>query len=167
LECSASLNPEFRDQHEQVMPVSVTTVDRHLQSCPEDAVDMLQIDVESMEHSVLEGARTTLADSRPKIILEILEDADLGTLDTIRHQYDYRCVKLEERSLVVGDVVSYEPRSLNQLLWPEEKLEQIRELSEQLKLEFHPGGLPNSLWTSTGYRQSDRARQAQAIPKTI
>ena len=67
LESASSLSESFRDEHLQVFPVPVVTLD---DSVP-GPIDVLKIDVESYESRVLSGA-PDLKDDRPLIFLEFV-----------------------------------------------------------------------------------------------
>jgi len=64
-----------RDGHVMVETVTMNLLDRVLQENPIHRVDVVKLDVEGAELSVLRGAKLTLARHRPAIITEIHEAA--------------------------------------------------------------------------------------------
>ncbi len=96
VETSASLNPDFRQQHSARLEVPLTQLDTHLasQPLPKGAELLLKLDVESCEPQVLGGAEACVAHYRPPILVEILPDADLAFYDAWLKRHDYRHYQL-------------------------------------------------------------------------
>lgn len=74
LETSASLNSTFKDRHDLVQDVEVTTVDHEYRehAWSTELNWIVKIDVESWEEQVLRGAENFIQDTRPVLICEIL-----------------------------------------------------------------------------------------------
>jgi hypothetical protein len=129
------LNKEFRDQHAGKIDVKVMTIDVYVREHELDRVDVIKVDVECMEHVVLEGARDTLNRYRPVVFLEVLSEADCEALNQLALQAGYMSVRLGERLLRVRNEVKPDPGNGNQLLWPAEKLKELKQLAD--KLGYH------------------------------
>ncbi|MEM9216660.1 MAG: FkbM family methyltransferase [Cyanobacteria bacterium P01_F01_bin.150] len=103
LETSASLNPEFRASHSEVINIQVSTLDDELRGIEADLPLML-VDVESMEHLVLMGGRRILNEIKPIISFELLrEKSNAEALDKIRQEHGFLiyslrpdCIQLEQ-----------------------------------------------------------------------
>jgi len=82
LPTSSSLHPEgFRGLAGDHIEVPLTTIDALL--AEDDAVDLIKIDVEGFEHSVLQGMERTLRQHRPAVFLECNHDGPVDALETI------------------------------------------------------------------------------------
>jgi FkbM family methyltransferase len=82
LPTSSSLHPDgFRGLEGEHIEVPLTTVDALLE--PDDAVDLVKIDVEGFEHTVLAGMERTIAAHRPAIFLECNHDGPVDALEAI------------------------------------------------------------------------------------
>lgn len=57
-----------------VTDVRITTLDRYVETRSVGTVDFVKIDVEGYERAVLAGARTLLAEHRPKLFIELDDD---------------------------------------------------------------------------------------------
>lgn len=131
-ETSCSLNPEFRPEHSQVIPVPVTTLDVYCSDQKIDRVDLLKVDVESFEPQVLRGAAGLIERSRPPIFLEVLVVADVTALNAIVEQHKYIPIVLTHDQLEICKRVDYRPGHMNHLFWPAEKLAELRQLASRL-----------------------------------
>jgi FkbM family methyltransferase len=107
IETGASLNPEFQSDHSAEIDVEVCTVD---QVSEDHQIDLIKIDVESLEEKVLNGAQRTIARCRPIISVEILSDNSV--LARWGSEIDYK-------------LVTYGSNSHNQLLCPLERLGEL------------------------------------------
>ena len=90
METASSLNAEFRGMdHLDTIKVEMVVLDDYLESHQAGPVGLMKIDVESLEHRVLRGARKTLKNDRPYVFVEILEGADVDAIDEVRRDADY------------------------------------------------------------------------------
>ena len=122
LEMSASLNSAFRKRHAAVLPVKVLSIDDYATEHQIARVDVMKIDVESQEHRVLEGAERILDLHRPIVFLEVLAGASVSALEAIRHQHDYRAIRLRSAELARTEHLRVDPEETNQVLCPRERL---------------------------------------------
>jgi FkbM family methyltransferase len=136
LESSASLNPEFRDQHSEVLEVPLITLDQYVTDAQLQRVDTIKIDVESQEHVVLEGSQRILKLLRPIVFLEVLEEANTQALDSIRSEANYVSLWLAQEAIIRQDSVKPHPQTMNQILCPVEKIDKIRKIADELNLVF-------------------------------
>lgn len=138
LEMSASLNPEFRPQHADVLKVPVTTIDGFVRAQALNDVSVLKIDVESQEHRVLAGAAALLQAQRPVVFLEVLPVADVAAIAAAVAGHDYRAMRLANGSVVEAPLGN-DPDATNQVLCPAERLEWFLGLASGLglKIERH------------------------------
>ncbi len=82
LPTSSSLHPDgFRGLEGEHIEVPLTSIDALL--AEEDAVDLVKIDVEGFEHSVLQGMERTLHQHRPAVFLECNHDGPVDALEAI------------------------------------------------------------------------------------
>jgi FkbM family methyltransferase len=140
VETSCSLNPEFKERVVDEVPVDVVTLDGHLDALGRPPVTVVKIDVESLEHRVLAGARELLAGDRPIVFLEVLPSGDPGAIDRIRERHDYVVVRLRPEVAVVGGRVEFDPDGWNQVLVPSEKLDAVGEVLAGVPLVTVPAG---------------------------
>lgn len=125
VEMASSLGSWHRKQHQQVLQVVVTTLDAAVADNNAGPVDLIKLDVESMEGPVLRGAATILREQRPVIFLEVLPGYDDGTLDAIAADFDYRCGVLTDTGLLWPDRIKAHPQFTNQVFCPREKVEGV------------------------------------------
>ena len=121
LECSSSLNSNFRAEHKQVIDVAVTTLDDYVAASELSDVDLVKIDVESQEHLVLLGMENLLRTQRPVIFVEVLESSG-NEIERIRERYDYVCLQLSSGAVQISDRV-VPTGNRDQVLCPREKLD--------------------------------------------
>ena len=136
LETSASLSSEFRDQHSEILTVDLITLDQYVAEAQLQSVDVIKIDVESQEYKVLDGSRNILKIFRPIIFLEVLEEADINSLESIRSEFNYISLWLDEEAIIQKDKVSSHPDIQNQILCPAEKIQKFHDIAIALNLDF-------------------------------
>lgn len=103
--------------------VRAQTVDEFLTEHRAGPVDLMKIDTESTEPSVIEGAFATLSGDRPIILCEILQGLTEDRLHALLDRHDYRYHWITDQGLqpmqrIVGDATY---RFLNYLFVPVEK----------------------------------------------
>jgi len=136
LETSASLSSEFRDQHSESLTVDLITLDQYVAEAQLQSVDVIKIDVESQEYKVLDGSRNILKIFRPIIFLEVLEEADITSLESIRSEFNYISLWMGEEAIIQKDKVSSHPDIQNQVLCPAEKIQKFHDIAITLNLDF-------------------------------
>ncbi len=119
---SASLDPAgYRGLKGQLIDVDITTVDR---AVPEDQrVDLIKIDVEGFEHTVLAGAERVLVRDRPIIVLEVNPGGPAREIQALLTPRGYRFHHLlEDGPRPVAEIVPDERvHCRNFLCVPEER----------------------------------------------
>lgn len=123
IETSASLNPEFRREHSDVLKIKVSTLDTHLELEPisPQLSLLIKIDVESFEPQVLQGAAKTTLNRRPAILLEILPEADLEFYENWIAKHNYRHFQLlPPNNVIFANKIEASLRHRDHLLLPEE-----------------------------------------------
>ena len=136
LETSASLNADFREEHSEVLTVSLIPLDQYATDAQLRRLDVIKIDVESQEHVVLGGARCVLKLLRPIVFLEVLAQANTTVLEAIRTEADYISLWLSEEAIIKQKTVEYHRHAWNQILCPVEKLDWLCGVADELKLAF-------------------------------
>jgi len=122
VETSASLSGEFKGSSHRII-VPVTSLDVYATRAGDARVGFIKIDVESLEHLVLNGARRILAEDRPLVVLEVLPDhADLPSIRQSVARLDYVDIRLREDVAILAAAVEYDALSWNHLLVPRELL---------------------------------------------
>ena len=144
VEMSASLNREFRGQHDAVLRVPVVSLDSYVASNRLRRVDVVKVDVETMEHVVLAGATAVLRRYRPVVFLEVLGPAHEVALQRLAAEADYVSVGLGLRALRVRDQVVADPDGTNQMLWPREAQHRLDAVALRLGL--------TASWQADGHR---------------
>lgn len=126
VETSASLNPDFRvEGGRSSVPVAVTTLDEHVATSGGHArVGVIKVDVESLEHEVLEGASALVTSDRPYVVVEVLPTSDIDALEAIRASYGLVDVCLRPHQAVVGRPIAFDPDGWNHLFVPVEALDE-------------------------------------------
>jgi len=125
----------FRSDVEEVR-LPTTTLDGYLARQPLAQLDLLKIDAEATEASVVRGAQETLRRHRPFVICEILANVDHGYLqETFKNLacrfYHIGSDGLAEREKLQG---SLDVDARNYLFVPAEKVEALTGLCRQVRL---------------------------------
>lgn len=134
VESSCSLNPNFKDAMSGAVEVQTTTVDAYVRGLGLGDVNVVKIDVESLEHAVLQGAEATLERQRPIVFFEVLHIGDPEAIDDIRKRLDYVDIRLRTDAAVVGDHVHHDPEAWNHVLVPAEMLGETLDVLESVGL---------------------------------
>lgn len=93
---AGSLNPEWRPEEQQHIIVPVTTLDDFLTKEGVGKVDLIKIDVETLEPQVLEGYRELLKLHRPSILMEIQSKEIGGQIENMLEGLDYQFFIIKE-----------------------------------------------------------------------
>ncbi len=132
METASSLNAGFCGSHLESIRVPVVTLDDFVAEHRCGPIDLIKIDVETLEPRVLAGARRILRDDRPMIFLEVLGPADPAALKAARDAVDYRSGLLRPDGIEWQDDIVADPRNLDHLFCPVEKVEAFEEVAETL-----------------------------------
>jgi FkbM family methyltransferase len=127
IETSASLNGSFKEIVVGTTEVVVTTVDEHCRDVGgfngARRVDIIKIDVESLEGRVLAGGARVLDEHRPLVFLEVLPPGDAATLEDLRRLHSYLVVRLRPGHAIVAKELRFDASGWNQMLVPCEQAE--------------------------------------------
>jgi len=134
VESSCSLNKTFKDDHSNVIPVTVTTIDQHLAESSSQRISLVKIDVEGTEADVLRGASNLLEKHRPLLFMEILPSADIEKINEIRDQSKYVSYQLHPDTVVREGRAEFHPNAWNHLFVPVEDRGFIPELARSAGL---------------------------------
>ncbi len=91
METSSSLEAGFKAVHSEAQAIRTATLDAFLAGHPRegDHVTLIKVDVEGHDAAVLEGARRTIARSRPLLFIEVLPRADTVALTRFLDEEGY------------------------------------------------------------------------------
>lgn len=135
VETSASLDPAFKDgDHGEVVVVPVTTLDQFNAEHAHEAVSLVKVDVEGMEHAVLSGAAALIDRHRPWLVVEVLPTSDIASLEDHRTRLDYVDVELHADGARIADVVAFAPTAWNHLWVPSNDLDALTALLRECRL---------------------------------
>jgi len=121
---SASLNATFFPKWQCSYPVRVLSIDDFMKATSLKALDLVKVDVESLEESVLEGMTQTIQIHRPALFLELIPksgDSLIRKLQSMCHT-GYRFFHLAESRVIESKCVSRPTASKNVVLCPEERV---------------------------------------------
>ncbi len=141
IETSASLNPDFRDQHSEKLEIKVRSLDELSTQFLNDnaSVDvnfLLKIDVESYELPVVSGGKKFFKDIQPIVMLELLPgNRDSDAIYELIRGYGYVVFALSANSIKKLNALSISSASDNYLFIPEKKLDLVANVLS-LKLGF-------------------------------
>jgi FkbM family methyltransferase len=130
LASSSSLSQRWEGRHRSI-PVAVVDLDSIVAEWGVGAVDLVKIDVESQEPSVVDGMTRLLESDRPVIFTEVLGGAkeDYARMAATLQRADYRFFRLlhdgtarEERGLQEAGRPAAGRRAMNHLLCPRERV---------------------------------------------
>ncbi|UCS91993.1 FkbM family methyltransferase [Echinicola marina] len=123
-----SLNKEWRTEKQQSIMVKVSRLDQFLEDKNIEKVDLVKIDVETLEYEVLLGYGERLWRDRPTIILEV-QSKEIGEkLENLFNDKDYKFYWINENSgiepiIKLGE--NTDQNNLNYLMSPKEKAAEI------------------------------------------
>lgn len=126
LPTSASTLKDFREA-EKIISVPAITIDSFLKLNDISKVDLLKIDTEATEHTVLEGAKSILKRDEPIIICEVLKGQTEKYLHTILDDLNYKYFLLSSEGLVEKERIEGDPnyKDLNYIFIPKNKVESV------------------------------------------
>jgi len=128
IETSASLNQCFKDDHENVVTVSVKPLDVFLSDRPMENLDLMKVDVESFEKQVLQGSLGTVKKYRPIVILEILNGDNVHWFKQFLKDNDYIAYSIRN-DIEENNELDLNPLAPNFIFCPKEKTSLITKLS--------------------------------------
>jgi FkbM family methyltransferase len=134
IETSASLNPDFRDEHVKTVAIQVRSLDELAKEFFADGagyqdIFLIKIDVESHELPVLKGGKHFFERIRPVIIIELLEEnKDRQEIYSVISAYGYVAYTLSiNNSLEQLKSLNVASASDNYLFVPHEKINLIND----------------------------------------
>ncbi len=123
METSSSLEAAFKTMHSEAQAIRTATLDGFLAGHPRgrDRITLIKVDVEGHDAAVLEGARRTIARSRPLLFLEVLPRADTASLTRFLDEEGYVDVPIRpDAPLRQETQVQVHPEAWNHALVPAE-----------------------------------------------
>ena len=129
---AGSLNKEWRTEEQKHIEVDVTTLDSYIIAKGIKNIDLLKIDVETLEAEVLEGYKKHLHIHKPTIILEV-QDIEIGNNINIffkDNNYSYFNINESTGLVPVTELGHNEHR--NYLICHNEKLDQIKNIDNNV-----------------------------------
>ena len=124
----------------ETLQVEVTTLDTYVEEQDLRQVDVIKIDVESMEHIVLEGASKTLElHSASGLLRGVIHRLIANPLIHIASKAGYVSLYLGNGVLELRDGISPNPLNPNQLLWPGEQMERLKDFAKQIGYRLDMG----------------------------
>ena len=132
VESSSSLEAGFKGVHSEEITVAVSRLDDYLPHGTK--VTLVKIDVEGHERSAVAGALRVLAEARPIIAIELLDDADYEFFNKLKNDLGYRSVALQHDQAVEEVVMAFDPLAWNHALVPEEKWDDFQNILKKLGL---------------------------------
>jgi FkbM family methyltransferase len=120
-----SLNKEWRTEKQQAIKVQVERLDEFLDKNKVNKIDLIKIDVETLEFEVLSGYGKNLAQHNPLILLEIQNDQIGQNIQGLLEGKEYLFYWInEEKGLIqVGNLgTNTNQENLNYLLCPKSKI---------------------------------------------
>ena len=136
VESSCSLNAGFKEESSATVEVEVTTLDSFMAHSAVPDVQVVKVDVESLEHAVLAGAEGTLSRHRPFVFVEVLHIGDPDAIDRLRRRLHYVDARLRVDHAVIGDDVRHDPDAWNHLLVPAERMDEATVALRSVGLEL-------------------------------
>lgn len=122
---AGSLNQKWRPDKQSSIDVEVTTLDSYIDDKKINKIDLLKIDVETLEVEVLRGFKNHLYQFRPVVVLEI-QNTEIGTaIKSFFNEENYSFFNIDESAgLVKVDNLGAE-KDKNYIICPDEKLNLI------------------------------------------
>ncbi len=137
VETSASLSEKFKDSHEEILEVEVTSLDDCVATSGFERVDLIKIDVEGLEDQVLQGAMNLIQKHRPILFYEVLDRANFKLLNEIKRRCDYLSFRMGQRGIVQEEEIAFHGDSWNHIMIPMGKLNLLKDCCMKLNLPLH------------------------------
>jgi FkbM family methyltransferase len=118
LESGASLQPAFSQFGEQI-EVEVTKLDQ----LALEKVGVVKVDIETHEPAFFRGGIDTFKRTRPVIFFEVLPQADMAALNSIKQELGFRHFRVRPDSLIECEAINFDPQGWNHALVPPERYE--------------------------------------------
>lgn len=126
---AGSLNPDWRAERQSAIEVKVTRLDHYLEQHQPGNVELMKIDVETLEYEVLDGYGELLKLHRPAILLEIQHPHIGDKIVELLAGSRYIFYSIDEsRGLIQTPNPGHQSDNRNYLLLPEERIDEIRDL---------------------------------------
>lgn len=123
---AGSLNRDWRSDRQSAIEVEVTRLDRYLVQHNIGAVQLMKIDVETLEHEVLLGYGSLFFEHRPAVILEIQNETIGERIANLLGGKDYLIYQIQEdRGLRDVEIPRGASEDRNYLLLPIERLGEV------------------------------------------
>lgn len=136
IETSATLSEGFNPTNERSAVVQTRTLD-DVRDEAGDTIGLIKVDVEGHEHVVLRGARTTLEQDRPLVVIELLPGGEADELNRLVETFDYRILSLRPGLAIDSPpALAFIEDSWNQLLVPAERLADVQEHIESARADY-------------------------------
>ena len=132
VETSASLDPDFKGEHEHIIEIATTTLDDHWASLGRPDVGVIKIDVEGHEVAALAGAEQLVTAAQPVIFIEVLRHSD--EIDAFRQRHSYVDVRLSEVEAIFGDDVHFDESAWNHVLFPRSWVRPLADIAASIGL---------------------------------
>ncbi len=127
IETSASLSKSFKADHSSSITINTQTLDQFALDEGINQIDLIKIDVESMEINVLDGASKTIETNRPIIILEILTEKDKPLFLTFLNTNNYVSYSIGKH-VFENQELTINPETPNFIFCPQEKAVNLESL---------------------------------------
>jgi hypothetical protein len=125
---AGSLNKEWRTEDQKHIDVEVTTLDTYIIKMGIENIDLLKIDVETLEFQVLAGYKEHLHKHEPIIILEILNTEVGDKIHSIFKGRNYSYFNIDESKGIVPVKELGASKYKNFLICPEKKRDRITDM---------------------------------------
>jgi len=129
---AGSLNKKWRPNNQSSIEVDVIPLDSYIKNNGIKNVDLLKIDVETLEVEVLEGFKNHLYIFKPIIIIEIQNTKIGNKLRTFFSDENYSFFNIDESKGLIPVNTLGENKGLNYLICPNEKLELVENIGDNL-----------------------------------
>jgi len=127
----ASFHPEHGARHGERIDVRCATLDELVGPKAERAPGLIKIDVEGHERAVLAGARRTLRELRPFVIIEVLDAPAAERLRSLVEEVEYAPLRCRPGRLTRTPDLRDDGEFTNQVLCPRERLADLGRLMEE------------------------------------